>query len=144
MLPSTPAPHVFLNQRAFIAPPHAFVAPQRAFVAHQPAFVAPQPFVAFQKPLVRSGSADANAQILRSDSNINPDGSYAYGYETDNAISVSEHGQPKALSQSEQSEQVQGSYSYISPEGIPIKLSYVADENGFQPSVSELINFYIM
>lgn len=122
MLPSTPAPHVFLNQRAFIAP--------------QRAFIAPQPFVAFQKPLVRSGSADANAQTLRSDSNINPDGSYSYGYESDNSISVSEQGQPKALGHSEQSQEVQGSYSYISPEGIPIKLSYVANENGFQPTVS--------
>lgn len=25
---------------------------------------------------------------------------------------------------------VQGSYSYISPEGIPITVTYIADENG--------------
>ncbi|TKX27768.1 cuticular protein RR-1 [Spodoptera litura] len=29
---------------------------------------------------------------------------------------------------------VQGSYAYISPEGTPIQVSYVADENGFRPS----------
>ncbi|KOB72557.1 Cuticular protein RR-1 motif 45 [Operophtera brumata] len=29
---------------------------------------------------------------------------------------------------------VRGSYSYISPEGTPIQVSYIADENGFRPS----------
>ncbi|XP_071438580.1 endocuticle structural glycoprotein SgAbd-2-like [Hetaerina americana] len=29
-----------------------------------------------------------------------------------------------------------GSYSYISPEGIPITVNYVADQNGFHPQIS--------
>lgn len=28
---------------------------------------------------------------------------------------------------------MQGSYHYTSPEGIPVSIVYVADENGFQP-----------
>lgn len=32
----------------------------------------------------------------------------------------------------------QGSFSYTSPEGIPIQITYLADENGFQPQGDHL------
>ena len=31
---------------------------------------------------------------------------------------------------------VQGSYSYIGPDGKPVKVEYIADENGYQPILS--------
>lgn len=75
------------------------------------------------------GAADV-VPILRSDSNINPDGSYAYEYETGNGIRVQESGVG--------GKQVQGSVSYTGDDGQPIQFSYVADENGFQPTGSHL------
>ncbi|XP_032587023.1 pupal cuticle protein [Drosophila mojavensis] len=60
-------------------------------------------------------------------SNIDPDGSYSYSYRTSNGISGQEEGVG--------GQRVTGSYSYNSPEGKLIKNSYIADENGYQPSV---------
>lgn len=34
----------------------------------------------------------------------------------------------------ETKQEAKGSFSYISPEGENIALSYIADENGFQPT----------
>lgn len=52
-------------------------------------------------------------------------GKYSYELQTDNGISQSEQGAAGIVAQ--------GSYSYTSPEGIPVRVDYVADENGYQP-----------
>ncbi|KAG6462058.1 endocuticle structural glycoprotein ABD-4 [Manduca sexta] len=65
----------------------------------------------------------------------NPDGSYKWLYETGNEINAEESGLVKNLGRGE-GEEIQvaeGRFSYKSPEGTPIALSYIADENGFQP-----------
>nr|CAD7261874.1 unnamed protein product [Timema shepardi] len=60
-------------------------------------------------------------------------------YETGNGISHEESGFLKDTGDPEnQSQVVQGSSSYTSPEGIQIKLVYVADEFGFQPTGDHL------
>lgn len=52
-------------------------------------------------------------------------------YETGNGIAAQEQGYLKSTGvQNEGAQVAQGSYSYTSPEGIPISLSYVADEYG--------------
>lgn len=57
-------------------------------------------------------------------------GSYRYGYETSNGISAQEQGVG--------GHHAAGGFSYISPEGIPISLSYTADEHGFHPEGAHL------
>ncbi|XP_017468845.1 PREDICTED: pupal cuticle protein Edg-78E-like [Rhagoletis zephyria] len=69
--------------------------------------------------------ADVQASILRYDNDLRPDGSYNYAYETSNRIQAEESGVGSSYAS--------GSYSYISPEGQPIQLSYTANENGYQP-----------
>lgn len=68
---------------------------------------------------------DANAAILRSYSDIQPDGAYEYGYETDNGITMEESGVG--------GQSVQGSAKWTDNEGNVFELSYIADENGFRP-----------
>nr|XP_003701847.1 PREDICTED: larval cuticle protein LCP-17-like [Megachile rotundata] len=68
----------------------------------------------------------------------NPDGSYAFSYETANGIKASEHGQLKQLNDTNSVVVVEGSYSYSVADGNPVVLSYVADENGFQPKGEHL------
>ncbi|KAK9730589.1 Insect cuticle protein [Popillia japonica] len=77
------------------------------------------------------------AIILKQVNNFNPDGSYEYSYETSDGIAVEESGRPSTTSQ-EQPIIVSGSFKYVSPEGSPISVQYVADENGFQPQGSHL------
>ncbi|XP_075970547.1 endocuticle structural glycoprotein SgAbd-2-like [Anticarsia gemmatalis] len=77
--------------------------------------------------------------IVRQSQEINPDGSYQYSYETGNGIAAQEQGYLKNAGVKDAEAQVaQGSFSYTSPEGVPISLSYVADEQGFRPEGAHL------
>ncbi|XP_061386394.1 pupal cuticle protein-like, partial [Musca vetustissima] len=72
-----------------------------------------------------SSNSDKDAEVVHSDSDIKADGSYFYEFETTNGIKQAEQGTPDGTKQ--------GSSSYISPEGIEIKTTYVADETGYHP-----------
>ncbi|CAG5040132.1 unnamed protein product [Parnassius apollo] len=76
--------------------------------------------------------------IVRQDSQINPDGSYQFSYETGNGISADEAGSLKNIGAEEPALEVQGQFQYPSEEGGNIQLSYVANENGFQPKGAHL------
>ncbi|XP_056644610.1 endocuticle structural glycoprotein SgAbd-2-like [Diorhabda carinulata] len=80
-------------------------------------------------------SREATARIVgQSQDGPNPDGSYAWGYETENGISARENGLPKAADTLE----AQGEFKYTAQDGTPIQLVYVANENGFQPQGAHL------
>lgn len=55
-----------------------------------------------------------------------------FSYETENGISAQEQGTPKQVG-NEVPVVAQGSYSYTSSDGVPVQVTYIADENGFQP-----------
>lgn len=83
--------------------------------------------------------------ILRSSENgPNPDGSYQWSYETENGIQAQEQGELRTFARSADSESegaavvAQGGFSYTADDGTPISLTYVADENGFQPQGAHL------
>ncbi|KAK6642032.1 hypothetical protein RUM44_013755 [Polyplax serrata] len=70
---------------------------------------------------------------------VNFDGSYKWSYETANEIFAEESGYVKNQGDPEAESQVaQGTYSYTSPDGQRITVTYVADENGFIPQGSHL------
>ncbi|CAD7082434.1 unnamed protein product [Hermetia illucens] len=68
---------------------------------------------------------DKDAQTKSFVSDVSPDGQYNYGFETSNGISVQGAGNV---------EQASGSASWVAPEGEAVRFSYVADENGYQPT----------
>ncbi|CAH0727799.1 unnamed protein product, partial [Brenthis ino] len=77
--------------------------------------------------------------IIRQTQEINPDGSYQFSYETGNGIAAQEQGYLKNRGIKDTEAQVaQGSYSYTSPEGLPISVTYIADENGFRAEGAHL------
>ncbi|NP_001161305.1 cuticular protein RR-1 family member 40 precursor [Nasonia vitripennis] len=78
------------------------------------------------------------AAILRQAQDSSPEGAYSYSFETENGISASESGAPKAVGDEGLAVASQGSFEYTAPDGTPIKLRYVADENGFQPQGDHL------
>ncbi|XP_055845228.1 pupal cuticle protein Edg-78E-like [Episyrphus balteatus] len=57
------------------------------------------------------------------------DGNFAYSFDTTNGIAVQEAGNIAG---------VNGAAQWVSPEGIPIQLTYTADENGYHPSGAHL------
>ncbi|XP_053695405.1 endocuticle structural glycoprotein SgAbd-2-like [Sabethes cyaneus] len=95
----------------------------------------------------KSPSADAQAPIVSSNSDIQPDGSFQYSYETGNGIKAQNQGSLKSVqvtkadgSGTENGQAVvqSGSFSYQAPDGTQIELKYTADENGFHPEGNHL------
>ncbi|XP_074025633.1 endocuticle structural glycoprotein SgAbd-4-like [Leptinotarsa decemlineata] len=70
-------------------------------------------------------------RILGQDQVLYPDGSYKYGYETENGIQAVEQGIQKQLPEGSGTA-AEGFFRYTAPSGEPIELRYVADENGFR------------
>ncbi|XP_026276585.1 endocuticle structural glycoprotein SgAbd-8-like [Frankliniella occidentalis] len=70
---------------------------------------------------------------------VNPDGSYKWSYETGNEIVAEEEGYLKnAGKEGEEAQTAKGRYAYTAPDGTRIELTYIADENGFQPQGAHL------
>ncbi|XP_055307860.1 endocuticle structural glycoprotein SgAbd-8-like [Sitodiplosis mosellana] len=77
--------------------------------------------------------------IIRQEQEVNFDGTYKWAYETGNGIKAEESGFLKNAGVPDQEAQVaQGSYSYTAPNGQLISVTYIADENGFQPQGDHL------
>lgn len=77
--------------------------------------------------------------ILRQEAEVNFDGSYHMSYESGNGIVVQEQGHLKNAGQKDaEAEEVQGSFQYTAPDGTPITIQYIANENGFQPQGAHL------
>ena len=75
-------------------------------------------------------------QIISSEYDLNPDGSYKYLYETADGTKREEVGTLKQSTNEKNEPQtilvVRGNYVYINKEGYPETVSYSADENGFK------------
>ncbi|XP_069188972.1 cuticle protein AMP1A-like [Procambarus clarkii] len=68
--------------------------------------------------------------ILRDDRVQDDNGKYNFEVEAGNSIVFSESGSPDGPEGAVVSS---GQYSYTAPDGTPVLVKYVADENGFQP-----------
>ncbi|GAB0093177.1 endocuticle structural glycoprotein SgAbd-2 [Sergentomyia squamirostris] len=76
--------------------------------------------------------------ILRQEQEVNFDGTYKYAYETGNGIQAEETGFLKNAGTEQEAQVAQGEYSYTAPDGTVIRMTYIADENGFQPQGDHL------
>ncbi|XP_049942669.1 endocuticle structural glycoprotein SgAbd-2 [Schistocerca serialis cubense] len=93
----------------------------------------------YQPQPTYSPTARQQVPILQYSNEVNPDGSYAYSYQTGNGIAAQEQGYLKNPGQRDlEAENVQGTFSYTAPDGTPISLRYVADENGFRAEGAHL------
>ncbi|XP_037046382.1 endocuticle structural glycoprotein SgAbd-2-like [Bradysia coprophila] len=70
---------------------------------------------------------------------VNHDGSYQFSYTSGDGSQQQARGFVKNLGQKDlEAQVVQGSYSYTSPDGTPITVTYIADENGFRADGAHL------
>lgn len=103
--------------------------------------------------------------ILSYENENNGDGSYKWSYETgkcirigriqfwkrlillirlvhtENGIKAEEQGELKNKGTDNEIQSVRGSYSYTGPDGVLYEVTYIADENGFQPQVTVHYSF---
>ncbi|XP_022919794.1 pupal cuticle protein 27-like [Onthophagus taurus] len=84
-----------------------------------------------QSNIQRSNNPEARANLIKFDNNNDGSGNYHFDFETENRIRHEEHGQIK---QDGEAVVVQGSYSYVGDDGKTYTVTYIADENGFQPA----------
>ncbi|XP_046665436.1 endocuticle structural glycoprotein SgAbd-2-like [Homalodisca vitripennis] len=69
----------------------------------------------------------------------NPDGTYQYSYQTANGIAAQERGYLKNAGQPDLEAQVaEGSYQFTSDDGVPVSITYIADEGGFRAEGSAI------
>lgn len=87
----------------------------------------------------RSVGSEKDAPILKQEQEVNFDGSYVNNFETGNGIIVQEQGQLKNANNPETAaEEVIGSFQYTAPDGTPVLIKYLANENGFQAEGAHL------
>ncbi|KAH8314825.1 hypothetical protein KR074_000835 [Drosophila pseudoananassae] len=77
------------------------------------------------------------AQILRSESDVGPE-SFKYDWETSDGQSAQAAGQLKNAGSENEAISVTGSYRFVGDDGVTYEVSYIADENGFQPQGAHL------
>lgn len=65
---------------------------------------------------------------------------FQYGsFETGDGTKAEQAGQLKNLGPDDDGESVTGSFSYVAPDGVTYTVTYIADENGYQPQGSHLL-----
>lgn len=84
-------------------------------------------------------SSDGHSAVLRSEGEVNPDGSFHYDYETQNGIKAAEQASVQVVGPETVIQKRTGFFEYPGTDGVLYRVDFVADENGFQPSVSVFI-----
>ncbi|KAI8428859.1 hypothetical protein MSG28_007505 [Choristoneura fumiferana] len=90
-----------------------------------------------QRPQRQSQGAGSEVQILRFDSDNNGIDSYNFAYEQSNGQKQQEQGELRNAGAENESIAVKGSYAWVGPDGVTYIVTYVADENGFQPTIEQ-------
>ncbi|XP_060654875.1 larval cuticle protein 65Ag1-like [Drosophila nasuta] len=73
----------------------------------------------------------SDVQVLRSESEVGPE-SFSHALEQSDGTKIEAAGELKPVGE-ESAISVRGSFSYLDPEGLAHLVTYVADENGYQP-----------
>ncbi|XP_030747948.1 endocuticle structural glycoprotein SgAbd-2-like [Sitophilus oryzae] len=104
------------------------------------ALAAPQNFYRPQQPQNQQSYSNKPIIPIVSESNeLNPDGSFSYSYVSGDGSQAQAQGYLKNQGQKDaEAEVIQGSYSYTAPDGTPITVNWIADENGFRAEGSHI------
>ncbi|CAH2107392.1 unnamed protein product [Euphydryas editha] len=78
-----------------------------------------------------------DVQILRYDTNNDGLGSYNFAWELSDGSKHEESGQLKNQGAENEAISVQGKYSWVADDGVLYTVTYIADENGFQPQIEQ-------
>ncbi|KAJ8732700.1 hypothetical protein PYW07_015299 [Mythimna separata] len=76
-----------------------------------------------------------DVKLLRYESNNDGLGTYSFVYDQSDSSSRNEEGELKNAETDNAFVAVKGSYSWMDPDGVYHTINYVADENGYHPSI---------
>ncbi|CAH0727792.1 unnamed protein product, partial [Brenthis ino] len=76
-------------------------------------------------------------QILKLESDNDGLGTYRFAYEQSDNSRREEQGELRNAGTDDESIAVKGSYSWVAPDGITYTVTYIADNNGFQPTIEQ-------
>ncbi|XP_037720463.1 larval cuticle protein 65Ag1-like [Drosophila subpulchrella] len=82
-------------------------------------------------------AAPADVSIVRSESEVGPEG-FNYNWATSDGQEANAAGKLKDVGTENEAISVQGSYRFIGDDGVTYEVTYIADENGFQPQGAHL------
>ncbi|KAK9512456.1 hypothetical protein O3M35_000887 [Rhynocoris fuscipes] len=92
----------------------------------------PRPYSPAPQGSPSTPSQVSYARILKQEQDTQFDGSFNYAYETENGIAGQANGILKNAGREDEALAVEGSFSWTSPEGIPISITFVSDEGGYR------------
>ncbi|KAJ8732077.1 hypothetical protein PYW08_014807 [Mythimna loreyi] len=76
-----------------------------------------------------------DVKLVRYESNNDGLGNYNFAYDLSDQSSRSEEGELKNAGTKNEFVAVRGSFSWMDPDGVLRNVNYIADENGYQPSI---------
>jgi len=90
--------------------------------------------------LARPQPQDPEIEVVRDERENAGDGTFRWAYELSDGTLVEQNGYTKESGDPENPiiQVIEGSFAYTAEDGTPIKLQYIADENGFQPTGDHL------
>ncbi|PZC85386.1 endocuticle structural glycoprotein SgAbd-5 [Helicoverpa armigera] len=78
-----------------------------------------------------------DVQLLRYDADNDGLGTYNFVYEQSDGSKRNENGELRNVGAEDEFVAMKGSYSWVGPDGVTYTVNYVADENGFQPTIEQ-------
>jgi len=84
------------------------------------------------------GPSGSDITIVRSEFNDNYDGSYTYAFENSDGTKTEQRGYVKNAGTDNEIFVQEGSYQYYGPDGVVYTVTYISDENGYQPTGTHL------
>ncbi|XP_075167948.1 pupal cuticle protein Edg-78E-like [Haematobia irritans] len=61
------------------------------------------------------------------------DGNFAYEFDTENGIHMDAHGTNIKDGSHDEGQKIDGSFAFVTPEGLRVGVHYTSDENGYRP-----------
>ncbi|XP_014363754.1 endocuticle structural glycoprotein ABD-5-like [Papilio machaon] len=88
-------------------------------------------------PPVYRGTDSQNADILRFENDNTGTGSYNYAYEQTDGTKQEQEGKLVNVGLEDEHLVVKGRFTFIGDDGVTYVVTYIADENGYQPEIEQ-------
>ncbi|KAJ8732705.1 hypothetical protein PYW07_015304 [Mythimna separata] len=93
--------------------------------------------VAVAAPAQKVNYSQDNVQLVSSVNDYEEPGRYRYGFEQTDGQSQQQEGAVVNEGREDESIAVSGYYAWVGPDGVLYRVTYKADDNGFQPEIEQ-------